>query len=82
VAYVRVIGLQAGDVQDLVLKGPGGTVLARQQLPALDRDMAQYAMFVGKKRPPEGWPSGSYTASFRLIRNGRAVSERSFSITL
>jgi hypothetical protein len=44
--------------------------------------MAQYAMFVGKKRPPEGWPSGSYTASFRLIRNGRAVSERSFSITL
>ncbi len=82
VAYVRVIGLQAGDVQDLVLKGPGGAVLARQQLPALDRDMAQYAMFVGKKRPPEGWPSGSYTASFRLIRNGRAVSERSFSITL
>lgn len=79
-AYVRAINLEGGDVQELTLRGPDGAILATSTLPPLDRAKAQYMMFVGKKRPPEGWPGGVYVASYRVLRNGQAALSRSWRL--
>jgi hypothetical protein len=81
VAYVRAIDLEGGDELELVLKGPGGAVLAQNRI-RLDRDKAQYMRFVGKKRPPTGWPAGRYEASFQVRRGGKSVIARTFAVQL
>jgi hypothetical protein len=76
VAYVRAIGLQAGDRIELALTGPNGAALAANRLDSLNADKAQYLAYVGKKRPPAGWPRGVYTGSFRVIRAGKLALEK------
>ena len=57
VAYVRTIGLQAGDQQFLAVQGPGGVAVSAANLPALDRDEAQFLVIAGKKRTETAlWP--------------------------
>jgi len=80
VAYVRAIGLQAGDQQTLALHDPGGASLAVNNPPALDRDKAQYLLLTGKKRTETPWPAGRYTAIYRVIRDGKEVLSKTFSI--
>lgn len=74
VTFVQAIGLQAGDVQRLVLTGPGGEVLADAKSPPLDHDKAQHSMFTGRGHAPAaGWPAGEYRATYNVTRNGRIV---------
>lgn len=80
VAYVRAIGLQAGDQQTLTLLDPAGTSLAVNNAPALDRDKAQYLLIAGKKRTGTDWPAGRYTATYRVIRDGAEVLGRTFEV--
>jgi murein DD-endopeptidase MepM/ murein hydrolase activator NlpD len=80
VAYVRTIGLQAGDQQSLVVQGPGGASFAANDLPALDRDKAQYLVIAGKKRREAAWLGGRYTATYRVIRDGGEVLRKTFDI--
>lgn len=82
VAWVRAIGLDAGDVQSLVLRTPDGRILSESRAAPLAKPRAQSLVFVGKKRPPEGWPSGTYVATFSILRGGKAVMEQSFSTSL
>lgn len=82
VAYARAIGLKAGDVQTMVLSGPNGQVLARHEAKPLERDQAQSLVFAGVRRPPAGWPEGTYPARFLVLRNGNAVLEQEFDIEL
>lgn len=82
VAWVRVIGLDAGDVQSLVLRTPDGRILAASRQAPLTKPRAQALMFVGKKRPAEGWPSGTYVATFSLLRADGSAAEHSFSLRL
>ncbi|KKC26964.1 M23 family metallopeptidase [Sphingomonas sp. SRS2] len=82
VAFVQSIGLQRGDVQRLVVTGPGGATLAEGKLPALDRDKAQTIIFTGKKRQAAGWPAGRYSARYRVMRGDQAVIDRRFHIML
>jgi len=77
VAYVRAIGLQAGDQQMLSVQGPGG---ASVSLPALDRDKAQFLVIAGKKRREAAWPAGRYTATYRVIRDSAEVVRKTFDI--
>lgn len=51
VAYVRGIGLKAGDVQSLTLKGPTGQILAEQKAKPLERNQAQSLVFAGTRKP-------------------------------
>jgi hypothetical protein len=74
VAFVRAIGLQAGDVQRLALSGPDGGVLRSSEAPALPRNQAQNMMFVGLPRPPEGWAPGRYEATYTVIRKGETLA--------
>jgi hypothetical protein len=74
VAFVQAIGLEAGDVQQLVLTGPGGSLVARSNPPPLDHDKAQQLLFVGRGHAPAGgWPPGEYRATYSVTRNGRTV---------
>lgn len=78
IAYVRAIGLRRDDIQELTLMGPDGEVLAQSRLPPLDRDKAQYLLYVGKKRPASGWSKGSYTTRYTVSREGAAAVQREY----
>ena len=80
VAYLRVIGLQAGDQQSLAVQGPGGTSMPTNNLPALDRDKAQYLVIAGKKRREAAWPAGRYSATYRVTRDGAEVLRKTFDV--
>jgi hypothetical protein len=82
VAYVRATNLQAGDRPVLTLTGPDGTVLARSEGSALDRNKAQWLLYAGKRVPPGGWPPGLYRADYAVLRNGQAVLSRRFDLRL
>jgi murein DD-endopeptidase MepM/ murein hydrolase activator NlpD len=80
VAYVRAIGLQAGDQQFLAVQGPGGASISTNNLPALDRDKAQFLVIAGKKRTETAWPAGRYTATYRVTRDGAEVLRKTFDV--
>ena len=82
VAYVRAINLEPGDVQELVLKDPTGAVVSQSRLAPLDRAKAQYVVFVGRKRPAEGWRSGTYSATYTVTRAGVIALTRAFTTRL
>jgi murein DD-endopeptidase MepM/ murein hydrolase activator NlpD len=82
VAYVRAIGLQAGDVQRLALTAPDGTVLAENKAPPLDHLKAQWMMFAGLRRPAGGWRPGVYRATYAVERAGKAALEHGFTLDL
>jgi hypothetical protein len=82
VAFVRAIGLKADDVQRLSLVGPDKQMIADHSEKPLDRDKAQVLLFVGKKRPPGGWPAGRYQATYSVRRNGQIELERLFALSL
>ncbi|ACL62970.1 M23 family metallopeptidase [Methylobacterium nodulans] len=82
VAWVRAIGLAPGDVQQLNLTGPDGKVIIERQEPPLVRPRAQSLLYAGKKRPPEGWLPGTYTATFKVMRSGSAAIEHTFTAML
>jgi hypothetical protein len=73
VAYARLIGLEAGDVIDISLIGPGGKTLATATLPPLDHDKAQMPAEIGRKRPAEGWAHGDYAGVLQVRRAGGVV---------
>ena len=80
VAYVRTIGLQAGDQQSLAVQGPGGTSMPANNLPGLDRDKAQFLVIAGKKRTGATWPAGRYTAIYTVTRDGAEVLRKTFEV--
>ena len=80
VAYVRTIGLQAGDQQTLAVQGPDGAAVATNNLPALDRDKAQYLVIAGKKRTGTAWSAGRYVATYRVTRDGAEVLRKTFDV--
>jgi hypothetical protein len=82
VGYVRAIGLRRGDVQRLSIVDPDGKPLATYATGPLERDMAQYTLMTGRKRPADGWLRGSYRATYQVERNGALIIERTFDLRL
>jgi hypothetical protein len=82
VAYVRAIGLEAGDVQQIRLTGPNGNVVAQYDAPPLARDMAQYTVRAGRKRHEGEWPRGTYRATYRVERSDVSLIEKTFELQL
>jgi murein DD-endopeptidase MepM/ murein hydrolase activator NlpD len=81
-AFVRSIGLKAGDVQQLSIRAPDGSVLIEHVANRLERHQAQSLLFAGKERPAGGWPAGLYAASYRVLVDGQPVLEKSFALSL
>jgi hypothetical protein len=82
VAFVQAIGLEAGDVQHLLLTAPDGNTLAENRAAPLDHDKAQTILYAGRRRPDALWPAGPYRARYTVLRGGRPVVTRSFTIAL
>jgi hypothetical protein len=82
VAYVRTIGLKAGDVQSITLRAPGGAVLARSESPPLDSNKAQWLLFIGKRRTGANWPRGTYEAQYEVRRDGVTALSKRFDFNL
>jgi hypothetical protein len=82
VAFVRAIGLKAGDAQGLVIKDPQGQVVAENRTAPLQSNKAQYMLFAGKKRPPNGWDHGAYRATYTVERDGKVVLEKQLELRL
>src|SRR4029453_7049859 len=80
VPYVRTLALQAGDQQFPTVQGPSGAAVSPNNLPALDRDKAQFLVIAGKKRSEAMWPAGRYAATYRVIRDGAEVLRKTFDI--
>jgi hypothetical protein len=80
VAYLWAINLQKGDIVQIALIKDGAVVQSNSD--TLDRAKAQYMLFAGKKAPPTGWPKGSYKASAKVSRGGKAVIEENKSLEL
>jgi murein DD-endopeptidase MepM/ murein hydrolase activator NlpD len=80
VAYVRAIGLRAGDQQSLAVQGPSGAAVSTNSLPALDRDKAQYLVIAGKKRTEAAWLAGRYTATYWVTRDGAEMLRKTFEV--
>lgn len=74
VTYARGIVLKAGDVQRLVLLGPGGEQLAENVLPPLARPAAQHMLYAGKRRPASGWTPGAYAGVYTIERDGKVAA--------
>ncbi|KRD96319.1 peptidase M23 [Bosea sp. Root381] len=81
-AYVRGIGLRAGDIQSLALTAPSGKVLTDHRAKPLERNQAQNLVFAGVKRPAAGWERGVYQARYQVLSEGKVVLERRFDIDL
>lgn len=80
VAYIRVIGLKAGDVQHFTLTGPSGAILADKKFEPMDGPKAQNSLYIGKKRSGETWPKGRYDAVYEVVRDGASVAKERFSL--
>lgn len=82
VAYVRALGLKAGDVERLRVSGPGGAVVVDTTGEHVPRPQAQRMIFGGKRNRGQGWSSGLYTATYSIESEGRTVLEHRFTYAL
>ena len=81
-AYVRAIGLQAGDQQTITLHGPDGTIFSEYKAEPLDRDKAQYFVAAGKRLKAARWAPGLYKATYRVTRGDQEVLGKTFEIDI
>jgi hypothetical protein len=82
VAYVRAIGLQAGDTQTLTIHLPDRTTLVTYRSPALDADKAQHFLTAGRSLAAASWPTGIYQAVYSVTHNDAEVLSKSFEFDL
>ena len=73
VAYARAIGLKAGDVQSLTLKGPDGAVLAvvsARRSRSIDQALnIPFCRPVSGSRPASAWLRSRDTAYAKVVEN-------------
>ena len=82
IPYVFVLGLQNGDRQEMTLTAPDGRAVAGIKDIAVRGDKAQLSMFIGARLRGVAWPAGEYKAAYRVLRDGKPVLERRFSLKL
>jgi len=81
VFYARYINLHVGDRVRMSLRGPAGFRADADTAP-LVRAKAQFIAYTGKKLKARRWPSGRYQAQVSLVRNGKLVDVKRYSMDL
>lgn len=81
-AWVRVIGVRAGDVETIKVTDPLNQDFATNGPSSLEKSKAQWLSYAGRKRTGPSWPLGNYLAHYTLKRNGRTLIDREFSFSL
>ncbi|MBC7908686.1 MAG: M23 family metallopeptidase [Rhodospirillaceae bacterium] len=81
VLWGAVFGVTAGDRIHVRLMGADGTELVNQTT-IIDRDQAWRMVALGKRRPADAWPSGTYQGRVVLERAGMAPQTRTVAVEL
>ena len=76
VFYGRAIGIEAGDIQRIVVTAPDGSLFVENEVEPMDRPKAQYFAFTGRKLRADAWPPGPWTGRYAVIRDGREIAAR------
>ncbi|HPR05047.1 MAG TPA: M23 family metallopeptidase [Denitromonas sp.] len=79
VFWVELFGVQAGDLEVIKITDPSGGVLASKSQ-HVDRSMARWFSYVGRKRRDAEWPSGNYIGTYSLLRSVNGVQVAVISI--
>lgn len=82
IAWVRAIGLRAGDVEEMEVTGPDGRIWSQARGETLPGDRAQQMLFSGRRLRDAGWPGGRYTARYRVLAGGEVVLEHRIALSL
>lgn len=81
VVWGALFGVAPGDRVDLRLIAPDGRMLA-QGSQIIERDQAWRMVALGRKRPGEQWPAGTYSGRVTLERDGMAPQTRSVMVKM
>jgi len=79
--YARIANVREGDRVRLLIQGPGG-LNAKIETEAIPRNRAIHLAFGGQRLRGAAWPSGQYTGTAELVRNGTVISQRSGNMEL
>ena len=74
VVWAQVYGSRPGDLLVLRIIGPDGSILISREV-ELERAQARLFRAIGKRRPANGWPAGSYLGNARLLRDGQVLGD-------
>jgi len=78
VFWAQIYGARAGDVEELRLIAPDGSLAASRRAP-LQRNQAQHLSYIGKRRGGSAWPAGTYRGEYAVYRG--EGGERIVSVT-
>lgn len=76
--WANIVGIKAGDEQEIIITGPGGWAVA-QNTQVIKKSKVNWLNYIGKKTPKTGWPSGIYHGKYRLHRNAETIIEETRS---
>lgn len=71
--WVNTFGMRAGDIVEIRLSAPDGSVLAEKR-DNIPRDKADWLSYVGRRAHGQ-WPVGEYLGVYRILRNGKETEE-------
>lgn len=81
VFWIDLFGAMEGDVERVVITGPGGRVV-HETTRTLEASNVSWFSFSGRRTPAGGWPEGTYSATYTLSRDGTPVVEDSGLVVL
>jgi hypothetical protein len=75
VAYAYLANLKKGDEVEVLLVKDGAPLMKNAEM--LAQDQPKFLLQAGKTGVPAGgWPDGKYSASVKVMRDGKAVLEQ------
>jgi len=79
--WANVVGIQAGDLQQITITRPDGATLS-ENTQTVEKSKVNWLSYIGRKRPEHGWPVGRYTARYRLTRGDTVIIDKNFFVEL
>jgi len=80
--FVRLFGMQKGDVQEMRITAPNGSELASASSLINDRSSDVVLQSIAASQPDGGWPAGDYEGYYKLTRRGQIVAEARDSVEI
>ncbi len=74
VLWIDALGVQAGDVEAVTIRGPSSELILTAQKEIVKPALSWFSFF-GKKRPSSGWATGKYHATYRLMRRNAEIAK-------
>ncbi len=73
-------GLRGGDRTQMRVLAPDGRVMAESEK-RVPKDKAQWYRFIGRKLKSRGWPPGTYTGAYRVVREENGIAKTVIDVT-